>query len=767
MDKEVNKLSRGLTGDRVGGDKITVGDIDGSYNAIGAGASVIVNQIQQALSAVNELEKSIQVAERQLAVAIQTKLDNIAKVAADVDNGRSNPYKALLDYDLKDAPFFYGRAEAITTMQEKMGQNKLTILHSESGSGKTSLMQAGLASRLLAQGHFPLYLRPYRQPPGQSIKRAFLADYATQPELQRFSDGQMSLKGFLERVTHYLGDRRLYIFLDQFEEFFTELAPEEQQSFAAELQACINSDLPVWWILGLRKEYFSDLRLFRTLNPFDNDYFLPTFKLEEAQEVIIEPAARKKVVYEEGLIDEILQDLNQDEEGISPVQMQLVCYTLFAERLETNSPEQITWTLYQKPRGRGATGVEGILTSHLTRVLNRELSGQERQTASRILEALTTSQKIRTKKSRQELLSELGLTENTAELDEILGILYANRLIRQEKDENDDQIYELTHDYLLKEIELDPETQGRKLAQEIINQELLIWQENGRSRIAADKLAMIEPFQTDLTLSAAAQNLITLSQDEILQAEQAEEKMRKRQLYLAWSTTAVFAIIASILLYPYIRNWYYQSKAKSETWLVTLSDNGRQFKYEGHEVSNLQYTFCEKAQVCSSPKNPTYGYLNPQKEDLPIVGITAHQAQTYCSWLNRHLPTFQEWQIAYSYENPTIESANLARDADASPALMSVTESAENNPVNKQLIHIIGNATEWSRSFDSDEENTVDLWNGKVDALCAGGNQGICEIKLLLAIGGSIFTNSQYFKASIPISPFETDEDVGFRCITK
>jgi hypothetical protein len=48
-----------IVGDKVGGDKITVGDI-------GAGAQVIVTQIQQALSAVDEMEKSIQATERRL-----------------------------------------------------------------------------------------------------------------------------------------------------------------------------------------------------------------------------------------------------------------------------------------------------------------------------------------------------------------------------------------------------------------------------------------------------------------------------------------------------------------------------------------------------------------------------------------------------------------------------------------------------------------------------------------------------------------------------
>lgn len=60
-------------GDIVGGDKITVGNVSGSYTAIGQGAQVIVTQIQQVRSAIEEMEQAIQAAERRLADAITSR----------------------------------------------------------------------------------------------------------------------------------------------------------------------------------------------------------------------------------------------------------------------------------------------------------------------------------------------------------------------------------------------------------------------------------------------------------------------------------------------------------------------------------------------------------------------------------------------------------------------------------------------------------------------------------------------------------------------
>lgn len=218
----------------------------------------------------------------------------------------------MLSYRIEDAPFFYGRGEAIDAILARLDRNQLTILQADSGSGKTSLLQAGLAARLLAAKHLPLYVRPYTESPSVAIKRAFLPDYRTLDELARFRDEKMSLSGFLRRVTSYLGSRRLFIFLDQFEEFFGDV-PFDRQLFATELQQCVNDNqLDVRWILSLREEYFAKLRLFDAVRPFENWYFLDTFRIEEAREVITQPALKKGVMYEEGLADRIIADIAQE-----------------------------------------------------------------------------------------------------------------------------------------------------------------------------------------------------------------------------------------------------------------------------------------------------------------------------------------------------------------------------------------------------------------------------------------------------------------------
>ena len=445
---------------------VNTGDVTGSYNAIGVGAQMVINQIHQARSAIEELAAELRLAEAQLADAVARKLQQLtAAVEKTARLGRRNPYRSLLDYRLEDAPFFYGRDDAITDLLGKIHDHRFTVLHAESGAGKSSLLQAGLAPRLLAAGHLPLRLRPYREDPTNFIKRAFLPNIDAGPELDRFR--AMPLAAFLQSVTAYLGDSTLYIFLDQFEEFFTELPANDQERFAGELADCLDdSGLDVRWVLSLRKEYFSDLNLFRPrIAPFENEYFLAAFQANEARTVIVQPATKHGVGYEsELLVDTMLVDLTEEDGRLQPPQVQLVCYELFEDVLDSTPSDLITAALYEQPRGRGQGGAQGILSNHLNRVLER-MSADDRRLARSILEAQVSSQGRRVRVAQGDLIAQIRQRDPASapiQVDVVVKQLVDSRLLRSDEDENDEPVYELAHDYLLAEIEVDPELLAKR-----------------------------------------------------------------------------------------------------------------------------------------------------------------------------------------------------------------------------------------------------------------------------------------------------------------
>jgi hypothetical protein len=95
-----------------------------------------------------------------------------------------SPYKGLLPFTIGESEIFYGRQPAIERLLQAVERGALTVLHSESGAGKTSLLQAGLAARLIAAGDLAIYLRPYNTDPAAVVRRQFLPEPSSAlPEL--------------------------------------------------------------------------------------------------------------------------------------------------------------------------------------------------------------------------------------------------------------------------------------------------------------------------------------------------------------------------------------------------------------------------------------------------------------------------------------------------------------------------------------------------------------------------------------------------------
>lgn len=496
------------------GTGINVGDIEGSYVAIGTGAKLIVNQ---ALSAVEEARKQRDQEQALLAEAVVTLATRLQQVVAQkpATSLFSNPYKSLLDYRLEDAALFYGRSQAIEHMLECMQRHPLTILHAESGAGKTSLLQAGLASRLLSMGDLPLHIRPWNVNPALAVKRAILPNLEQVPGL-----AQASLHSFLYKVAQVLGNNSyLYLFLDQFEEFFTQLDEANRQDFIGQLAECLEDEsLRVRWVLAMRKEYFGTLATFRpqVKNPFANDYLLRALNYAEATEVIVEPAKQRGVTYEPALIQKLLADLGANPDGspgeVAPPHIQLVCSALFEQLHEQRAsqpdlPPVITLQMYDEEGG-----ARGILRSHLNRVLKRNLSDKERELARQLLMALVSSDRRRIRRKRDDLAAILALYLTSAQsLDGVLDQLVEGRLVRVEEDEESQAAaYELAHDYLLTEIQVDPEVQAQKAAQELLDREVESFRRY-KTLLSREKYDIIHSQESFLMLNDEAKALLRQS----------------------------------------------------------------------------------------------------------------------------------------------------------------------------------------------------------------------------------------------------------------
>lgn len=461
--------------------------------------------IQQAQTAADSAAVSLAREDARLARGVARYAEGLRDLASrSTDERPAQPYKGLAEYRLGDASIFFGRDRANAALLDRLGRGPLTILHAESGAGKTSLLQAGIMPRLIADGHLPVRLRPYNLNPAVALKRALLPDLDDAPHLEG-----MDLRAFLLKATVLLGPKaRLYVLLDQFEEFFAELGKPERAAFVAELAECLQDPLlSVRWLVALRSEAYSNLASFEDggiRNPFENNYRLDRLTRAEAEEAISRPAAHFGVSFEPALMDLLLDDL--DKEGVAPPQVQLVCQALYDERPAGGSV--ITGALYE-----GLGGARGILQDYLERVLRRDLPLEQRRAGHFLLESLISSEARRVARTREELVADLSVHKIAPEtVDAVLDRLAESRLLRRRERgaAGEEAAYELAHDYLVGQIELSPEVRGRKAAQELLARELLSFQLYG-TRLHPRALAVIGVHADTLPLDRAAAELLVRS----------------------------------------------------------------------------------------------------------------------------------------------------------------------------------------------------------------------------------------------------------------
>ncbi|MCB0654600.1 MAG: ATP-binding protein, partial [Saprospiraceae bacterium] len=150
----------------------------------------------------------------------------------------TSPFKFLDAYNKADRAIFFGREEEIETLYEMAHQTNLTLVYGQSGTGKTSLIQCGLANRFQSSDWFDVYIRrndEINQSLLQGLKKLDSGKKTSQGTLLerlqkhrkvvRATTGIEETEGLSPVIKalrslhkHYL--KPIYLIFDQFEELF-------------------------------------------------------------------------------------------------------------------------------------------------------------------------------------------------------------------------------------------------------------------------------------------------------------------------------------------------------------------------------------------------------------------------------------------------------------------------------------------------------------------------------------------------------------------
>lgn len=255
-----------------------------------------------------------------------------------------NPYKGLRAFQQADAADFFGRAsmiqQVLDRLQEQVVENNFLAVIGPSGSGKSSLVKAGVLPAL-RQGRIPgsehwFYAEMVPgEVPLEELAAALLS-VSTSPLPGIVNLLRDSEKGLAEGVAWALPseDSRLVLMIDQFEEVFTQVEQESdrQQFLELILNAVAAENSPVIIIATLRADFYDRPLLYQGFGELirkRTELVLP-LNDEELEETITGPAYRVGAVLEEGLVETIIEDL-REQPGALPL-LQYALTELFERR---------------------------------------------------------------------------------------------------------------------------------------------------------------------------------------------------------------------------------------------------------------------------------------------------------------------------------------------------------------------------------------------------------------------------------------------------
>ena len=198
------------------------------------------------------------------------------------------------------------------------------------------------------------------------------------------------------------------------------------------------------------------------------------------------------------------------------------------------------------------------------------------------------------------------------------------------------------------------------------------------------------------------------------------------------------------------------------------------FKMDVFEVTNGKYAECVEAKACVEPLRKrsltvlNY-YGNPFYENFPVLYINQFEAQNYCNWLGKRLPTEFEWMKAtwdgeektylWGEEKPDYEAYPDTFYANTTRGYPQMTDwdvvEVGTFPKDKTIGGIMdmsGNVSEWTTS-----EWTKNL----CDTSPCHGKFGE---DLIVSKGGGYFSGPE-LKTRYPRTPWTHSFFTGFRCV--
>jgi hypothetical protein len=225
----------------------------------------------------------------------------------------SSPYRGLKRFEDRDKDIFFGRDQLIAELLTHLGKENVRLIIGASGSGKSSLIRAGLLptfARFIGPTFRYFVLVPDIDP-FESLRSTLHAAGFSQSDTKALLEQAV---GVLSRVLERLrppGERWLF-FIDQLEELFTSCSDDLRSRFLSELVHLASTGVgSTKLVMAMRSEFVERFGSFPDFAQLIQQRItiVADMRPDELRLAIEQPAAGHGVVFEAGLVDDIIRDV--------------------------------------------------------------------------------------------------------------------------------------------------------------------------------------------------------------------------------------------------------------------------------------------------------------------------------------------------------------------------------------------------------------------------------------------------------------------------
>ena len=465
-----------------------------------------------------------------------------------------SPFKFLDSFTLADRDIFFGRDKEITELYRRVFESKILLIYGVSGTGKSSLINCGLASRFDESDWLPLNVRRGSNMI-DSLNEAFNKQ-AIRPLKKNLSVSEKLQSIYLD---HF---KPVYLIFDQFEELFIFGTPEEKTGFLKLIKGIVDSETQCRIIFIIREEFLAGMTEFESELPdiFTNRFRVEKMKRANAIHAIEGPCKVHNIETEAGFSEELIDKLCPAGNEIELTFLQIYLDRIF--RIAVAEKQQGSGLRFSKELLNKAGSVSDLLGQFLEEQIEEmENAG----TGTSILKSFVSLQGTKRPMKESEILKSIGAFGTVITEPDLLKYLtkFVDLRILRERDEAGH--FELRHDALAAKIY----EKFTLLEKELVEVRLFV--ENAyqtfntrKTYLSGDDLDYLSTYEKKLFLSPVLSRFVQESKDKLHSQQRALRRLTSL-------VAVVFLIIVAAGIQYYINKKGY-SETKELTTLALLQE---------------------------------------------------------------------------------------------------------------------------------------------------------------------------------------------------